>query len=379
VWFDGKVGTSRTSIADLSTDGDWHWSSNQLYIYSSTLPSTKTVESSSRKTVFMSDRSWITLEQMTLAKGGNAARNEKSIAIRQSANVVLQDCDVSDSVNIGVDFFAVDGTAGDATVQRCTFERTGLSKDQLGAHSAIQTYNTSDNPTFVFQYNTFHDIDLYGAHHGHGIYALSGKIVWRYNYHKGDNGPVRAGAAVRLANTGGSQVYGNVFSNDGGKRYWGIVATTGVHYVYNNVFYENNYGIMADTGEPTVVVQNNIFAGSSNETWYYIYIQSGTYRGDNNLFFGGANGWQDRGVTMATLVAWRASSGQDGRSLNSDPLFVSSSDFRLKPSSPAIDAGVNVGLTKDILGVAIPQGSAPDIGAYEVGGPRPPTAVIIKK
>jgi hypothetical protein len=127
------------------------------------------------------------------------------------------------------------------------------------------------------------------------------------------------------------------------------------------------------------VVQNNIFAGSSNETWYYIYIQSGTYRGDNNLFFGGANGWQDRGVTMATLVAWRASSGQDGRSLNSDPLFVSSSDFRLKPSSPAIDAGVNVGLTKDILGVAIPQGSAPDIGAYEVGGPRPPTAVIIKK
>jgi len=383
VWFDGSVGTRKPSIGTLSADRDWHWSSNQLYIYSSTGPSARTIESSSRQTVFMSDKSWITLEQLTFAKGGNAARDDKSIAIRQSAHIVLQDCDVTDSVNIGVDIFGVDGISGDATIQRCAFERTGLSKDQLGAHSAVQTYNTTENPTFIVQHNTFQDIDLYGAHHGHGIYALSGRVIWRFNYHKGDSGPVRAGAAVRLANTGGSQVYYNVFSNEGGKRYWGVLATAGIHYVYNNVFYQNNYGLVADTGSPTVVAQNNIFAGSFDETWYYMFIQAGTYRGDNNLFFGGGNGWRYKGVTKASLVEWRTLSGQDGRSLNADPLFLSTFDFRLQESSPAIDAGVDVGVTADFLGTHVPQGHAPDIGAYEKSpgedplAPRAPTGLVV--
>jgi len=40
-------------------------------------------------------------------------------------------------------------------------------------------------------------------------------------------------------------------------------------------------------------------------------------------------------------------------------------DYRLKAGSPAIDAGVDVGQKKDIVGTAVPQGKAPDIGAYE--------------
>jgi hypothetical protein len=42
-----------------------------------------------------------------------------------------------------------------------------------------------------------------------------------------------------------------------------------------------------------------------------------------------------------------------------DPLFVkpANNDFRLRAGSPAIDAGVDVGLPF--------QGDAPDIGAYE--------------
>ena len=37
--------------------------------------------------------------------------------------------------------------------------------------------------------------------------------------------------------------------------------------------------------------------------------------------------------------------------------------------SPAIDAGVDVGLEKDIAGTIVPQGKAPDIGAYEFTPP----------
>jgi hypothetical protein len=45
-------------------------------------------------------------------------------------------------------------------------------------------------------------------------------------------------------------------------------------------------------------------------------------------------------------------------------------DYRLKPGSPAIDAGVDVGLEQDITGTKVPQGKAPDIGAHEYV-PRP--------
>ncbi len=40
-------------------------------------------------------------------------------------------------------------------------------------------------------------------------------------------------------------------------------------------------------------------------------------------------------------------------------------DYRLRPGSPAIDAGQPGGTDRDVLGVPRPQGAAPDIGAYE--------------
>ena len=46
-----------------------------------------------------------------------------------------------------------------------------------------------------------------------------------------------------------------------------------------------------------------------------------------------------------------------------DPLFTSSTDFTLLEGSPAINAGINVGSTADILGKKIV--GVPDIGAYE--------------
>ena len=40
-------------------------------------------------------------------------------------------------------------------------------------------------------------------------------------------------------------------------------------------------------------------------------------------------------------------------------------DYRLRPGSPAIDAGTDAGVDHDIHGTPVPQGKAPDIGAYE--------------
>ncbi len=53
--------------------------------------------------------------------------------------------------------------------------------------------------------------------------------------------------------------------------------------------------------------------------------------------------------------------------MRADPLFVNLSgrDFRLQAESPAIDHGANLGYTVDYAGMPVPQGAAPDCGAYE--------------
>lgn len=50
-----------------------------------------------------------------------------------------------------------------------------------------------------------------------------------------------------------------------------------------------------------------------------------------------------------------------------NPLFTSlgGDDFTLQASSPAIDAGIDLGYTIDYRGSAVPYGPAPDIGAFE--------------
>ncbi len=50
-----------------------------------------------------------------------------------------------------------------------------------------------------------------------------------------------------------------------------------------------------------------------------------------------------------------------------DPLFAGlmNGDLHLLPNSPAIDAGLSSGPATDFDGVAVPQGKAPDIGAFE--------------
>jgi hypothetical protein len=73
--------------------------------------------------------------------------------------------------------------------------------------------------------------------------------------------------------------------------------------------------------------------------------------------------WSDDTV-YTTESTWEAASSETG-SVWSNPLFVSTvtPDFSLQAGSPAINAGVDVGLTTDYVGNAIV--GLPDIGAYE--------------
>jgi hypothetical protein len=67
---------------------------------------------------------------------------------------------------------------------------------------------------------------------------------------------------------------------------------------------------------------------------------------------------------LADVVAFES---QDINSMVVDPLFQDpeNKNFNLVEFSPAIDAGIYVGLQYDINGVPVPVGNAPDIGITE--------------
>jgi uncharacterized repeat protein (TIGR01451 family) len=102
---------------------------------------------------------------------------------------------------------------------------------------------------------------------------------------------------------------------------------------------------------------------------------SGTER-MNNLYFpdtpnGAGNSrfkWEN---SYNNFAQWQSVSQLDLTSIVGDPLFIDAGnpdpllrDFHLNPGSPAINAGVNVGLSADKDGN--PIGANPDIGAYEL-------------
>lgn len=70
---------------------------------------------------------------------------------------------------------------------------------------------------------------------------------------------------------------------------------------------------------------------------------------------------------MDEFAAYQKDRNKEGRSIVAVPRFLDpeNCDFHLAPDSPCIDVGEDLGYNADFEGSKIPQGKAPDIGAYE--------------
>jgi len=110
-----------------------------------------------------------------------------------------------------------------------------------------------------------------------------------------------------------------------------------------------------------------------NRLDYNLYFDD---RGRELIDWGGPynNGTPDKGKykdlkKFSLKTSLNGGLAQELHGINSDPEFVNRNrdDFRLKPTSPAIDKGIPLNEVKvDFRGEPRPKGSAPDLGAYEV-------------
>ena len=179
--------------------------------------------------------------------------------------------------------------------------------------------------------------------------------------------------------TGNTYYYNVVYQNALGGFYGGGTVSSPTMSLYNNTFFGNggygtSFGVIFTTGHGVATMKNCIIAQTATYEFYdYVAGHSTPDTIDNNLYYHPAGGqflWWDAGseIGYTSLSAYRSASGQDAHSLNVNPLFTNSSthDFTLQSSSPCINAGTNLGYTRDNAGIVLV--GAPDVGAYEYAG-----------
>jgi parallel beta-helix repeat protein len=178
-------------------------------------------------------------------------------------------------------------------------------------------------------------------------------IVIKYNIFDG-----ALDDSVALAGVTDGFIYNNLFSRSRDTGLQFANAVTGMT-VKNNIFYNNGQPgdpVTGDEGYYEIYVTTTTGHEINNNLYYHTTVKNPT----DHFYWGGV---------AYDFADWKTNSSQDNASLNDDPLFTSTvtPDFSLQAGSPAINAGVDVGLTSDYRGMTVPQGSAPDIGAYEFG------------
>jgi len=148
----------------------------------------------------------------------------------------------------------------------------------------------------------------------------------------------------------------NIFVEPDGNILEDWISTGDSLILFNNIFYKpTNHCVWIANSNGGRLLRNNIFH-LGTETNNIVYADPGT-----NLNMNYSLCWPD------TTGKFSSNLSTGINSIIGNPNFVDTVNynFHLKSTSPAIDAGIAVGLTRDIKNYIIPQGDAQDIGAYE--------------
>lgn len=227
-------------------------------------------------------------------------------------------------------------------------------------HSALVGMDYAEAIECTFDTNNTHTL---GDQVGNGWYGYgSNQLVEACLFQNMGAGGVRFFDSG-LGDTTGNVARNNVihdFSTNAAGAGFGILLGHESNQAYNNLIYDGaGPGIDINFNSPdgNSVLYNTVY----NIASYGIVVRAGAANTvvKNNIAYACSVNYQDDGTSTSA-----SNNLTDG----TDPEFVDvgTDDFQLQASSPCIDAGVDVGIAVDALGVSRPQGSGYDLGAYEL-------------
>ena len=425
VTMNGVFGKLKASTDAMLTEYDWYWAENVLYVYSATDPGTAYtapgVEYGQRGSAINTNgKSYITIQDLT----ANTSNYYGIFLNGDCSNITVNHVGANFNRVAGI-LTSSSATLSNITMTNNTTSYNGAKGIYTASNNITQVVisgNTSTRdgsffgPTGEDQWGS--GIGMYGA--GKTNVLITGNTISYAGYDRHENrvspGNPAKGMGIWLDTVSGSNIVirGNNVSNCAGhgifveksdgvqvdynlsflNAYDGLRidsdkdADAGVHISQNNKFYNNvSYG---NTGNGLACVGGWAQDGNyvKNNTWKNnASVGNGVqfqmkWGGENDGSMGSGNVYLSNllgvpvvshfvewgtGVHKDTVAAFDTAYGSATMTVGADPLFVSTStsDFHLLPSSPAINAGINVSLTMDYEGNPVPVGSGPDIGAYE--------------
>jgi len=367
----GTTGTLVANSAAVNSQDEWFWTTagdDTLFIFTTTAADTSNIEAGQRNYGIVNGKDYITIDGLEI-KYTNSDGIIASDA--DGSYMTVQNCtihDIGDFVNEsgnGVRCYASNSTISDNTIYEC------------GSHCIYIVNNTYDNTGCLIESNTVYDsyhnnIDLSCG----GAGTVFGDHIVRYNqsYTRSNIGHDVGGIYVKgkddttMANN--INVYYNVIKNTTLHNIQ-IGGDTDSIYVYNNTCggtVDANTANIYLSSDSLVIVKNNI--GIDAVTWSTRDVyDAGTW--DYNCWYNAPLIGRIES-TDKNWVQWQAA-GHDANGMESDPLFTDAAgnDFTLQSTSPAIDAGVDVGLVLDYTGNTVPFNARYDrfpdfdIGAIE--------------
>jgi len=424
VFFDGTRGTNVDSIVLCSGTGKWFWEANMLYIYYTEDPDGAVIVEASKRDscIYLNGKDYITIQDIQLQYGNtfnvyshNGADHQvwdnvtSVYAYRHGWNIggtVSTDIEIKNST---FSYNGADGISGTTCNNIHIHDNTLDHNCWLGDatdhnFSGAIYFGTESIENILVENNTFNDNgnpSVTTVIHGVGVWfdgdasVIDGfqssetpSIVRHNVFYNNKTG-------IKFEHTSHCQVYYNLIydcidADDNIGFGTGIYVVKEIHSneVYNNVVYGNRINIAVRGDFPKVedsvtgnLIKNNVLDGATTTTGGDTYELVTTFGGENDGTYGSGNvythnclgteypGFIEWGnnVEKNTYDLWETAYGGTTHSVEADPLMTDpgNDDFTLQVGSPCINRGTFVGLILDYLGLPVPIGHRPDIGAYE--------------
>ncbi|HEX3385452.1 MAG TPA: hypothetical protein VHS53_09700, partial [Mucilaginibacter sp.] len=153
--------------------------------------------------------------------------------------------------------------------------------------------------------------------------------------------------------------------------YPGTLTTVNSKFVNNTLSGSLNNIAFENSNAPYFTIENNIIStsGQYNFVTWHFSTKPASLTMDYNLYYQSGTGYwaMSANKTLAQMQAM----GLETHSKVANPMFVNTTgnQFQLQSTSPALNAGVNVGLSY--------YGAAPDMGAYELASGTAVSATVV--